>query len=144
MVTDPQTGVPSPKQTAAIPFRHTRRGVHVCLIRRKTSGTWSIPKGFIDSGETREESALKEALEEAGVTGRIVGECIGTYDYEKRNAMFTVAVFLLEVLEELPAWQEMSFRERMWCSWEEAAAMLASHPVRPLLDRALDLLRADS
>lgn len=125
----------SPNQTAAIPFRRTREGTQVCLIRRKDSRSWGIPKGFIDRGETLEQAALKEAFEEAGVLGRISGESLGTYYYEKQGRGHTVALYLLDVLEVLPAWEEMSFRERSWYAWEDAVSMLASHPVRPLLDR---------
>jgi 8-oxo-dGTP pyrophosphatase MutT (NUDIX family) len=127
--------VSKPRQSAVIPLRRTTQGVQVCLIRRKGSVTWGIPKGFIDPGDTREQAALKEACEEAGLDGQLIGECIGTYDYEKRGANFTVAVYLMDVLEERSTWLEMRFRERRWGSLEEAALLLTGHPVRPLLDR---------
>jgi 8-oxo-dGTP pyrophosphatase MutT (NUDIX family) len=127
--------VSKPRQSAVIPLRRTTQGVQVCLIRRKDSVTWGIPKGFIDPGDTREQAALKEAGEEAGLDGQLIGECIGTYDYEKRGANFIVAVYLMDVLEERSTWREMRFRERRWGSLEEAALLLTGHPVRPLLDR---------
>ena len=114
---------------------HTERGVEVCLIRRKDSASWSIPKGFIDPGDTAEEAALTEAYEEAGLRGRLLGGPIGTYQYLKGKVQLTVAVFVMEVLVEEPAWDEMSFRERRWCSFDESLALLADHPVRDLLDR---------
>jgi 8-oxo-dGTP pyrophosphatase MutT (NUDIX family) len=125
----------NPEQVAVIAFRRGSEDVQICLIRRKDSKAWGIPKGFIDPGDSAEQAALNEAGEEAGIGGRLLGDSIGTYDYQKRGASFTVAVYLMEVLKEQPAWLEMRFRERKWWSLAEAASLLASHPVRPLLDR---------
>lgn len=126
-----------PRQAAVIAFRRRSRKVEICLIRRKGTGTWGIPKGFIDPGDTPEEAALNEAYEEAGLSGEVIGNTLGTYDYQKRGTGFTVAVFAMEVLEEQKTWREMTFRERRWSSVADAGERLASHPVRPLLDRAV-------
>ena len=107
----------------------------VCVIRRKSSGKWGIPKGFIDPGHTREQAALTEAYEEAGLSGEIIGESIGTYDYKKGSITLTVAVFVMQVVEEHPTWPEMDLRERRWCSLTEALSLLKNHKVRPLLGR---------
>jgi 8-oxo-dGTP pyrophosphatase MutT (NUDIX family) len=124
----------TPSQVAVIAVRRGKK-VEVCLIRRKGSQKWGIPKGFIDPGDSPEQAALNEAFEEAGLRGQIVGRVVGLYDYKKRGDPFTVAVFLMEVLKEQKDWQEMRFRERRWFLLDEAALLLASHPVRPLWDR---------
>jgi 8-oxo-dGTP pyrophosphatase MutT (NUDIX family) len=129
----------TPRQVAVIAIR-SRDVLEVCLIRRKDSGTWGIPKGFIDRGDSPEQAALKEAVEEAGLGGQILGDVVGTYDYEKRGAPFTVALFLMEVLEEQKEWREMRFRERRWFTLEEGALLLTSHPVWPLWDRIKERL----
>jgi hypothetical protein len=64
-----------------------------------------------------------------------MGERIGTYEYEKGSTRLTVAVFLMEVLEEQSTWLEMGFRERRWLSFDQASALLEDHRVWPLLDR---------
>ena len=68
------------EQAGVIPFRR-KRCTPVCLIRNKGRKKWKIPKGFVDPGETVEQAALKEAWEEAGLTGRLVGSPIGSYAY---------------------------------------------------------------
>jgi 8-oxo-dGTP pyrophosphatase MutT (NUDIX family) len=127
---------PKPQQAAAIAVRRKNGAFEVCLIRRKGSNSWGIPKGSVDPGDTREETALKEAWEEAGISGRLVGEVIGTYEYEKWSATLEVAVYLMEVVKQHAEWQEASFRERRWTSFESAAALLVGHPAREFLDRA--------
>ena len=129
-------GGTEPRQTAAIPVRLTgTEGVRVCLIRRKSSSKWGIPKGYIDPGNSWAQAALDEAYEEAGLRGHVIGESIGTYDYNKRDVSLTVAVFLMEVLEERTSWLEMRWRERRWCSVEEASELLKNHRVWPMFDR---------
>jgi 8-oxo-dGTP pyrophosphatase MutT (NUDIX family) len=124
------------EQAGAIPFRWKKGAIEVCLIRNKGQSKWKIPKGFVDPGETPEEAALKEAWEEAGLTGRLVGGSIGSYEYEKWGNELTVSVFLMEVTGEEDRWEESRLRERGWSPVETAFSMLRKHPVKPLLDAA--------
>jgi len=128
------------QQAAAIAVRRRARSLQVCLIRRKDSGTWGIPKGVVDHGDTREETALNEAWEEAGLKGRLIGDAIGTYKYKKWDKTLRVAVYVMEVLDQADTWEEAGFRERRWTSFEKAVERLTRHPVRPLLERARTLL----
>jgi 8-oxo-dGTP diphosphatase len=45
---------------------------HVLWVKRKDCGIWVLPGGGIDQGETPEEAALRELMEETGVKGRII------------------------------------------------------------------------
>ena len=130
-----------PQQAAAIAVRRKNGAFEVCLIRRKGSSNWGIPKGSVDPGDTHEETALKEAWEEAGISGRLIGEVIGKYEYEKWSATLEVAVYLMEVLKQHSEWQEASFRERRWMSFDDAATLLVGHPALEFLDRAKALAR---
>ncbi len=40
---------------------------HLLLHRRKDSGAWGIPGGFVEPGETLEEAAKREVWEETGL-----------------------------------------------------------------------------
>ena len=132
-----------PQQAAAIAVRWKHDDLEVCLIRKMGSRNWGVPKGLVDPGDTHEETALKEAWEEAGISGRLIGSSLGTYQYEKWDATFEVTLYLMEVLEQHARWQEAGFRERRWTSFGEAASLLSEHPVHVFLDRARSLA-ADS
>jgi 8-oxo-dGTP pyrophosphatase MutT (NUDIX family) len=127
----------TPRQVAVVPFRRNGGEIEICLIRRMDSRKWGIPKGFIDRGDSAEQAALIEAHEEAGLRGEIVNGAIGTYAYQKWDADLVVAVYVMKVREVDRRWPEMSFRERKWTSFAKAEALLAKHPVRPLLSDAI-------
>ena len=97
--------------------------------------SWGIPKGLVDPGDTHEETALNEAWEEAGISGRLLGASVGTYRYRKWGTKLTVAVYVMEVQHQEPRWDEAPIRERRWTSFTEAAELLAGHPVAPLISR---------
>ena len=139
----PSTNTVSPQQAAAIAFRRQGDVLEVCLIRRWNSRNWGIPKGMIDPGDTPEETALNEAWEEAGLTGRLQGDPVGTYEYRKWGMRLVVVVYVMEVLEEHAEWQEGDLRERKWTSFEEAALLLADHPAQSLVARVAALVAGD-
>ena len=43
----------------------------VCLIRRRDNGLWAMPGGYNDLGETPQECAEREVLEETGLEVRV-------------------------------------------------------------------------
>ncbi len=107
-------------QSGVIPFRFEKDRIQILLITSRSRKRWVIPKGIIEPDLPPQESAQKEAYEEAGVSGNIYGEAVGTYTYNKWGGTCTVKVFLLEVENILEDWPESNFRTREWVSVEEA------------------------
>ena len=109
-------------QAAAVPFRTAPSGgVEVLLIRRRGKKKWGIPKGLVDPGNTREQTALIESTEEAGVSGEILGPPLGEYTYEKFGGTCRVVVYALRVTGEHERFPEERSRERRWFPLDEAA-----------------------
>ncbi|MEE9501394.1 MAG: NUDIX hydrolase [Candidatus Aminicenantaceae bacterium] len=107
-------------QSGVVPFRLEKGKVQILLVTSRSRKRWVIPKGIIEPDLSPQESAKKEAYEEAGVSGKICGEAVGTYTYNKWGGTCTVKVFLLEVEKTLEDWSESYFRTREWMSVEEA------------------------
>ena len=135
---------PSDRQASAVPFRRTKSGFEICLITSLSSGRWGFPKGLVDPGETAPETALKEAQEEAGLAGRIVGGTLGEYQYAKWGVMLTVTVYLMEVTQVAESWLEADRRQRRWVTAEAAAPMLDRKYLARMLRLAVAQLRFDA
>ena len=119
------------RQCAAIPFRRDEAGdVEVLLLTSRGTGRWVIPKGWASAKLTSAEAAAREAFEEGGVVGHVVGKApAGRYRYEKRLApdhaiSCEVAVFPLEVERQVEIWPEREQRELRWVSPRAAAALV--------------------
>ena len=127
----------TPQQAAAIPFRHRDGAIQICLITTIRAGRWTVPKGFIDPGDTAEETAVKEAREEAGIHGRVVGGPVGYYDITKLGGRYRVAVYLMHVDRVDDAWEEHSVRQRRWTTVRQAEKLLAGRPIEAVFRQAL-------
>ena len=132
-------------QYAALPYRIGSSGLEVLLITSRGTGRWIIPKGWPIAGLTSSQSAVREAWEEAGVTGHVAAEGIGSFGYDKRLADDTtrycdVEVFALEVTEELDVWPEQHERQREWFSFEEACKRVSEAAVGALIQELRERL----
>ena len=130
------------QQAGAVPYRRTHGPLELCLITTASAGKWSIPKGFIDPGDTARETVAREAWEEAGLHGQVVGDTVGYYEVTKFGTVFTVAVYLFEVERVDDAWEEQAIRQRRWATPAEATRLLEGRPVSGVVGRALTLLEA--
>jgi len=128
------------RQASAIPFRRRRGSIEFCLITSISSGRWGFPKGIIDPGDTAVITALKEAREEAGLDGRIIGDPLGEYTYHKWETSLVVETLLMEVTAEEAHWQEAELRDRRWCTADEARNLVDRDELRWLIGAAIERL----
>lgn len=119
-------------QSAALPYRKNGKGLEVLLVTSRSRRRWVVPKGLIESGLSPAASAAKEALEEAGVEGRIAKRALGTYSYEKWGGVCDVEVFPLAVKREHDAWEE-DHRLREWVALDEAVRRVAEKDLKDLV-----------
>ncbi|MCC5977896.1 MAG: NUDIX hydrolase [Salinarimonas sp.] len=116
-------------QVGAIPYRIVDGHIVFLLVTSRRTGRWIYPKGAVIDGMTPPESAACEALEEAGVEGRIWPEPIGSYDSVKIKGMTStplrVSVYPLEVTQQHDTWKEKGQRHRHWALLAEARRLLS-------------------
>lgn len=124
-------------QAAAIPYRRKKGYVEFCLVTARRTGYWTFPKGTIEGKDTSEKTALKEAEEEAGLTGEIEGDPIGVYRYPKAQRKLNVEVHLMRVDKAAKEWEEDRTRDRRWFDPEKARSALPYKTLRLLLDVAV-------
>lgn len=114
-------------QYAALPFRRADAGPEVMLVTSRRTKRWIIPKGWPMRRKAPHISAAREALEEAGLVGRVAKNPIGSFSYKKhlkrgQVVICEVLVFPLEVERQRKRWPEKGKREIRWLSVAEAAA----------------------
>lgn len=130
-------------QSAVIPYRKGSDGLEVLLITSMKRRRWIIPKGVVEPKLTPEESALREAYEEAGIRGRITGGPLGSYQHRKWGGVCTVTVFPMLVTGECADWPEKKQRERKWMRVEEACEVIDKEDVRRLLKSLTATMESD-
>jgi 8-oxo-dGTP pyrophosphatase MutT (NUDIX family) len=135
------------QQVGALPIRWNGDELSVLLVTSRDTQRWIIPKGWRMRGRSDAEAAAQEALEEAGVRGRVRAEPIGRYHYLKRRANAVedclVTTYLLEVVDELVAFPEMDERRRGWFTPAEAADCADDLGLRDILRDLEARLRAE-
>jgi 8-oxo-dGTP pyrophosphatase MutT (NUDIX family) len=115
-------------QYGALPWR-IRDGVEVLLASSRESRRWIIPKGWPMKGRNPHATAALEALQEAGLLGKIAKAKFGSFHYQKRlkngaALLCQVEVFLLRVLRQRKSWPEKDERITQWFPAAEAARLV--------------------
>ena len=122
-------------QSAVIPYRFTSDGsVEFLIVSSSKNKHWVVPKGIRDPGLTSQQSAAKEAWEEAGIRGDVDGNLLGTYSIQKWGAECHVEVYAMQVHDvvEEDEWEERH-RSRQWLTAEKAAEALRQTELGELL-----------
>lgn len=117
--------VPGLRQSGALPYSIVDDRVVFLLVTSRRTGRWIFPKGSISTGMTAWDSAAKEAMEEAGVTGQIGTSPVGTYQNSDKGVPIEVDLYPLRVDAQLDSWQEMDQRLRHWALLAETRRLLA-------------------
>ncbi|HEY4174853.1 MAG TPA: NUDIX hydrolase [Rhodopila sp.] len=128
-------------QFAALPWRLSDGGTRqIMLLTSRETHRWVIPKGWPMKGRKPAEAAAREAYEEAGLVGHIVGKRpIGNFHYLKRlphgEALCQVWVFLFRVERQLDEWPEKEQRETQWFDAEAASDLVEEGGLAEIIDR---------
>ena len=129
------------KAAGGVVFRKTPKGnLKVLLAHRPNYDDWSFPKGKADKGESAEETAVREVLEETGYHCRIVAP-IGTTRHCISNGVKEVNWFAMRPLPDSPGFNKNSeIDEITWVSRKKARETLDYQNDRDLL-AGIDLKR---
>jgi 8-oxo-dGTP pyrophosphatase MutT (NUDIX family) len=118
------------------------------LVIRDRYGTWTLPKGHLDPGETEEEAAVREIAEETGITCTLLRLLTRTrYPVYRRGVWRDkqVAYFLASapLSEPVPALAE-GIAVAEWMPPTQAVNLISYTQVREVLRRALAVREAET
>jgi phosphohistidine phosphatase len=130
-------------QSSVIPYRINNGQLEILIISSSKNKHWVVPKGIADPGHSLQDSARKEAWEEAGVEGDVAEDAVGTYSYHKWGATCHVTVYPMAVTRQLPEakWEERH-RGRKWVSPTGAATLLKQDELGPMVMALQNRLRS--
>jgi 8-oxo-dGTP pyrophosphatase MutT (NUDIX family) len=126
-------------QYAALPYRRNPDlDLEVLLVTSRETRRWVIPKGWPVQKLAPHRSAAHEAMEEAGLVGRIGRRSIGSYGYRKRLSTGSVIpcqvmVFPLKVSKQLTTWPEKDQRRTKWFRPDAAAKAVKEPELRAII-----------
>jgi 8-oxo-dGTP pyrophosphatase MutT (NUDIX family) len=123
-------------QAGALCYRRNENGgVEILFVGSRRNGRWGIPKGHVEGGEVSSAAALREAFEEAGVSGVVDKTVFGTFSYRKDTSpnQYHVAVHLLKVSMIADKFPEKGVRKTRWFPLETALREAAQPGLRLLL-----------
>lgn len=129
-------------------FEGDRPSLVAGLRRRegdRHGGTWTLPKGTPNVGETLEETAVREVEEETGLRVRIVGPLpFIEYTFVQAGTRIhkTVHYFLMQPFGGDLARHDREFERVRWVRFEDARSLLTFDSERGIVDAAAAALEA--
>jgi 8-oxo-dGTP pyrophosphatase MutT (NUDIX family) len=127
------------RQYGALCYRINRHEnvVEYLLITTRETGRWAIPKGWPMDDKPAHRVAEIEALQEAGVKGKVCKRPLGDFSYTKlmpdgERRPRVVQTHALKVHHLVKDFKERGQRRYAWVSCEEAAARVAEPDLKKL------------
>jgi 8-oxo-dGTP diphosphatase len=111
-------------------------GVEVLLVHRPRYDDWSLPKGKVDPGEHTTQTAIREVLEETGLTV-VLRRPLPLQQYEVDGVPKEVHYWRAVVVEESPFVPGSEVDEIRWLPIDQAA-QLVTRPDDALLVKLAD------
>ena len=109
----------------AVVFNEEKGERQFLLIRNKRSAHWGFPKGHIESGETKEETAIREVLEETGLNIEIIPGFVKNSEYIIQGKIEkSVSIFLGKTTDFNYKLQEEEIEECGWYTYNDALRIL--------------------
>lgn len=125
----------------AVVFRDIKGEVRYLLIKNKRSAHWGFPKGHIEMGETKEQTALREVLEETGLHIRIIDGFESLSKYRIRDKIEkTVSIFVATTNDTVTHIQQEEIEDYIWLTYDRAMSLLKFENDTNILASAHDFL----
>ena len=127
-------------QSGVIPYIIENKKIKVMLINTRKGKKWIIPKGIIEPNMSPWDSAEKEALEEAGIKGKIYRSKITGYIQKKWGGECNINIYLMRIDKIYDKWDE-DFRKRKLLSPSDAAEKIDIAPLKEIIKNIENIIK---
>jgi bis(5'-nucleosidyl)-tetraphosphatase len=135
-------------QSAGIIVYKYQENRPIYLLLHYTAGHWDFPKGKIEAGETKEQAAHRELLEETGLQATITPEFQDSFsylftDHEGNRTKKTVYFFMGRALSTAVTLSE-EHTGYVWLEYDQALAQLTYPNAQEALKKAHLFIEKDT
>ena len=117
-------GTPN-KQYGVIPYFLQSGKLKIIIITSRNSNQWIVPKGNRVPNKSKRESALLEAYEEAGLTGRLDKDLKFRISIMSHGKKVDLTLYPMRVTKRLiKKWPESHQRKRIEVSCNQAQSLV--------------------
>ncbi len=109
-------------------------GLEFLVVHRPRYDDWSLPKGKLEDGESIEDAARREVLEETGMRVELGAALPATEYVDRHGRPKVVHYWIMTVTGEAPPWQPNDEVDGVrWITADEAAKLLSYDHDRRLI-----------
>ncbi len=125
------------RSCGAVVFRQINGETRLLLIKNSRSTHWGFPKGHMERGETPEETAKREVLEEAGINIEIIPDFSSKSDYTIQGKVEkSVTIFLAKTEDTKTVIQKEEIDDYIWLNIDKAMDALKFENDKTILKNA--------
>ena len=107
------------------------------LLVKMHNGNWGFPKGHIEKDETKEETAIREVLEETNVRIKIIPDFEREIKYiPNEKTIKKVTIFMGITQDEEVTIDTSEIEDFKWCTYEEALKLVTYKLQKDVLENA--------
>ena len=107
------------------------------LLVKMHNGNWGFPKGHIEKDETKEETAIREVLEETNVRIKIIPNFEREIKYiPNEKTIKKVTIFMGITEDEEVTIDTFEIEDFKWCTYEEALKLVTYKLQKDVLENA--------
>ena len=118
-------------------FRDINGEKRFLLIKNKRSAHWGFPKGHVEEGETDEQTATREVLEETGLHISIFPDFKAKSNYTIQGRIDkTVLIFLATTADTQTVIQQSEIEDYIWLGYDACLNTLNYENDKSILTRA--------
>lgn len=121
----------------AVVFRKINNVPRFLLIKNQRSAHWGFPKGHMERGETPQDTAKREVLEETGLRINIIEGFSSKSEYIiGRRVQKEVRIFLATTTDTQTKIQKEEIEDYIWLTYEQAMETLNFQNDKRILRKA--------